>query len=58
MITRTDPVISSLVDAMGDIEHDGLQHDCGDKNNQDVKERIVLVAINPSGSVWREYPGA
>jgi hypothetical protein len=35
---------------MGDIEHDGLQHDCGDKNNQDVKERIVLVAIknNPN----------
>lgn len=35
---------------MGDIEHDGLQHDCGGKNNQDVKERIVLVTIinNPN----------
>ena len=35
-------MISALVDTLGDIEHDGLQHDCGDKNNQDVKKRIVL----------------
>ncbi len=37
--------VSAHVDAMGDIENEGLQHGSDAKDNHDAKERIVLVAI-------------